>query len=160
MLRYDPYEVLMLTILQGKGNGGLIGTIGVALSIDIYPKIVKDIATHTKKKYPKMSCWCWQGKGGGVIGGIGVAGPRVAKYHKIFNYTNCLSQLEMTKCSVLHHFWVFSQCLFNILQLWQVHTALLYFHLSIDTFSVFVFIFVFVFALVFFNSGRSTAPHW
>ena len=50
MLRYDPYEVLMLTIVQGKGNGGVIGTIGVALSIGIYPKIVKDIATHKKAK--------------------------------------------------------------------------------------------------------------
>ena len=58
MLRYDPYEVKMLTIVQGKGGEGVIETIGVALSIDIYPKIVKDIATHTKKKYPKMRCWC------------------------------------------------------------------------------------------------------
>ena len=57
MLRYDPYEVLMLTIVQGKGGGGVIGTIGVALSIDMYPKIVKDIATHKKsQKYPKMRC--------------------------------------------------------------------------------------------------------
>ena len=50
MLRYDPYEVLMFTIVQGKGNGGVIGTIRVALSIDIYPKILKDIATHKKAK--------------------------------------------------------------------------------------------------------------
>ena len=56
ILRCDPYEVYMLTIVQGKGGGGVIKTIGVALSIDINPKIVKDIATHTKKKYPKMSC--------------------------------------------------------------------------------------------------------
>ena len=57
MLRYDPYEVLMLTIVQGKGNGGVIETIGVALSIDIYQKIVKDKARHKKRqKYPKMKC--------------------------------------------------------------------------------------------------------
>ena len=50
MLRYDPYEVLMLTIVQGKGGGG------VALSIDIYPKISQRYI-HTQKKDKNIQKW-------------------------------------------------------------------------------------------------------